>query len=121
MPSGYVLAPCNNPEEAEKLAGRNPWKVLRNDSYCQAVQFADGTLMAAFFAAGSLQGKNELLKVDRPCLLLQEPQSRGRNILYLSDPAQQGGKIRLEWDNQRYDLNLPSDGSSFRAEAEKLQ
>jgi chondroitin AC lyase len=119
--SGYVLAPCNYPEEAGKLAKKTPWKILRNDSHCQSVVFDDGTLMAAFFSAGSLKWKCGHLKVDRPCLLLQEARAKGRNILYLSDPAQQGGKTELEWCGRHYQLDLPGDGSSVGLEAEKLR
>jgi chondroitin AC lyase len=119
--SGYVLAPCNKPEEAGKLAKKAPWKVLRNDNHCQALLFDDGTLMAAFFSAGGLNWKNGHLKVDRPCLMLQEARSKGRNILYLSNPAQQGGKTELEWCDRHYQLDLPGDGSSVSLEAEKLR
>ncbi|MEL7589531.1 MAG: hypothetical protein AAGU19_22645 [Prolixibacteraceae bacterium] len=48
-----------------------------------------------------------------------DSRSREGNILYLSDPAQQGGMVQLEWDDRRVEINLPADGSAVRLENRK--
>jgi|GEM_PF-6266450 len=45
-----------------------------------------------------------------------DSRSRERNILYLSDPAQQCGIVQLEWDDQHDEINLPDDESAVRIE-----
>lgn len=103
---GYVLAACRTPQDADKLAGRPEWKVLRNDNDCQAVSFKDGTLMAAFYTGTSLDGgRNKQLKADKPCLILVS-----KNKVYVSDPLHKGGTVKIELNNKVMSLEMPSDG-----------
>ena len=91
--SGFVVAACATPRLAARLAAQPTWDVLRNDADCQAVRFADGDLMAAFYRPGRLDaGGKPLLTVDQPCLVLQrQGQTRA------ADPTQKGGTVNLIW------------------------
>lgn len=101
--AGYALALCETPEDAKKLAKKPAWEVLRNDEICQAVQFDDGTVMAAFFSADQLKiGKKKTLKVDQPCLVLIE-----NGKLYASDPSHEGKTVACNWAGKTYKITLP--------------
>lgn len=104
---GYVLAYTGSAGKAASLARRQPWKILRNDTTCQAVLWPDGRLMAAFFSAGTLQVKGTSLKTDRPCLLFIS----GKKI-YASNPSHQDGQWRITWGKQSQVLKLPADGTT---------
>lgn len=107
--AGYALAFVPSAAAAAQLAGDPPWTLLRNDSHCQAVCFAGETGMAAFFTPGhlALPGRGRLA-VDRPCLVMWV----GRQ-LYLSDPAHQGGSIRVKIGKTAGTWSLPVDGSTI--------
>lgn len=106
--TGYVLAPCAGPEEAAALAARPDWRVLRNDTACQALSFSDGAVMAAFFAPALLEtGPGKRLEAERPCLMLI---SRGK--LYVSDPAQQGGVLKGSWNGRPFTVEMPANGTT---------
>ena len=98
---GYMLAYCKNSREAERLSKKPSCKIVRNDSACQSVSFEDGTLMVSFFQPASVNFKNVRLSVDRPCLILIV-----NDILYASDPLQNGGTLSLVMNNKNYQLQL---------------
>jgi hypothetical protein len=106
---GYVLASCKNAAEVKSLADKPTWKVIRNDSICQAVEFKDGTLMAAFHSAGVIKtGNNKTLAVDKPCLI----QFVKRN-LYVSDPLHKGEVITIKMNNRSFSSKMNSDGTTI--------
>ncbi|WP_232825983.1 polysaccharide lyase family 8 super-sandwich domain-containing protein [Chitinophaga alhagiae] len=103
--TGYALAFCEKPAQAAKLAKRPQWKVLRNDTTCQAVLFKDGTLMAAFYAPGEAGG----IAVDQPCLVM-----RKKNNIHLSDPAQKGITVNVTVRHTTKAVTLPKDGFAVK-------
>lgn len=103
--TGYALAFCETPAQAAKLAKRPLWKVLRNDTTCQAVQFKDGALMAVFYTPGEAGG----VAVDQPCLLM-----RKKNGIHLSDPTHQGITVNVTVRHTTQAVTLPKDGSAVK-------
>jgi hypothetical protein len=106
--SGYVLTACERAEQMGNIVKKPSWKILRNDSACQAVQFRDGVVMGAFWKGGSLRltKKRELI-VDIPCLLLL---SGGR--LYISNPAHLPEAVTVSIDGKSRRIRLPGDGTT---------
>lgn len=108
--TGYVLTYCPTAKKAEQLADNPSWKIWRNDTLCQAVQFEDGTLMAAFFKPSTLSmDDNKQIKVNYPCLLLLS-----KNKLYISDPMHHGNAIKIMINGHVKELQLPADGTTLR-------
>lgn len=105
--TGYVLAYCEKPKDAQLISQTPDWKILRNDKICQAVQFKDGTGMIAFFEAGQLKTRLGLVKVNRPCLLLIAD-----HYLYVSDPSQSGGPIKINLNDKMIEVNLPKEDTT---------
>jgi len=104
--TGYVLSLAKNPKEAAKIAAHPQWKILQNDTQCQAVQLSDGTQMVAFYKAGKLRlAKQGEVAVDQPCLLLLKG-----NTVYASDPTHQGRALRLSRNGKSLTLQLPTNG-----------
>jgi chondroitin AC lyase len=103
--TGYALAYCETPQQAAKLVKKPTWRVLRNDAQCQAVQFADGATMVAFYAPGSIGG----IQADQPCLVL-----RKKNACYVSDPSQKGARVNITLRGKSVQANLPKDGSAVK-------
>lgn len=110
--TGYVLAYCKTAKEAEKLANRPLCNIIHNDSNCQAVQFNDGTIMAAFFSPGTMLIRNEELSVDNPCLIMISD-----NNIYASNPAHSAINVQLKWGNKVFGLQLNENGSSAMRKA----
>ena len=106
---GYVIAFCKTARQANKIAKKPNWKILRNDSVCQALQFKDGTLMAAFFSADTLKSDNKILTVNKPCLIFIS-----NHIIYASDPSHTGGNITVEYNGKKWEIPLLSDGSTSK-------
>ena len=80
---GYVITACP-PGEAGALVKNPSWKVLRNDTTCQAVRFADGVTLCAFWRPGVLKaGHGKKLQADKPCLMLLSGEK-----VYVSHPGQ---------------------------------
>jgi chondroitin AC lyase len=118
LSTGYVVAFGGTAEETEALAGHPVWKIRRNDDTCQAVQFADGTLMAAFFSPGMLRlSAEDQLQVSRPCLVLLPAGDTGeqRRKIYLSDPLHKGGILDIGVDQREKKVVLPDDGTTTLA------
>jgi chondroitin AC lyase len=83
-------------------------EILRNDGGGQGVKFGDGTIMAAFYEAGTVGD----LRANRPCLLL----TRGGKI-WAADPLHKGGHLEVTSGGKQVTLNLPADGSAVTADA----
>lgn len=106
--TGYVLASCSNPADADKLAEKPKWQILKNDQICQAVRFKDGTLMAGFFSVGTLKIHiNQKIDVNRPCILMI-----AKHKLYVSDATHKGGEITIQINNKIFSFTLNEDGTS---------
>jgi len=104
--TGYVLAACPTPQQAQSLLKRPGWKVLQNDTSCQAVGFPDGTIMSAFYVAGSLNiNPNKTLTVDKPCLIM----IAGKR-LYASNPLHKEEMLAVQWNKQAIKVKMPDNG-----------
>ncbi len=113
-PGGFVIAPDPGKHERDRWLRHEPWTVLRNDKACQAVRFAGGTAMAAFFEPGALTvpGEGEL-SVDRPCLAVWN-----EDEIRLADPTHDGGTVRVRWRGYERTVALPAHGESIVIKAE---
>jgi chondroitin AC lyase len=108
--SGYVVAYASTPEQAEMIAKNPSWKILRNDSICQAVSFDRKTVMAAFYEAGkSKLSSNLSISVDRPCLILLTESG-----VYISDPVHTGGIFSVKINKSNFFVCLPADGTTLK-------
>lgn len=105
--TGYVLSYGNNPRDAELLYRHPTYAIVRNDKNCQAVQFKDGTLFAAFYAQGSLSTKKHSIQVDKPCLI-----QVSNSHLYISDPLHTGGQRTIRIGHSTIKVILANDGST---------
>lgn len=108
LSSGYVLAYCPSPLQAAQLYAKPVWKILRNDSLCQAVQFNDGIVMAAFFHPDMLKTRHLSIKVNRPCLVLLS-----KNKGYISDPMHEGEKVTVIINRKSKVITLPDNGTTI--------
>jgi chondroitin AC lyase len=122
--SGYVLTACERAEQAGDLVKKPSWKILRNDSACQAVQFRDGIVMGAFWREGALDlavrsgvllgyrgsaGNARNITVDAPCLILLSGDK-----LYISNPAHSPGTVTVSIDGKSRRIQLPGDGTTVQ-------
>ncbi|MBI5381629.1 MAG: chondroitin AC lyase [Opitutae bacterium] len=106
--TGFAVRACVTTADTAAVFAAPPWHVLRNDSTAQAVQFADGTLMAVFYAAGEVaRAGAPRLAADAPCLVLW----RGGE-LRASDPTQRGSRVQLRVGDRSVTVACPADGSS---------
>ena len=106
--SGYAVTYAASPAAAARAAMHPAWRILSNDTLCQALLFNDGTLAVALYKAGQKKLKASLtISSSRPCLLLQK-----KGLLYISDPAHRGGPARVTVNGQHFDALLPADGTT---------
>jgi hypothetical protein len=105
--AGYAMAYAPTPQRAAAIAADPEWQILRNDKHTQMVYFKDGTVMAAFFSAGSLTHPKIQLEVSQPCLILI-----AGNKMYISDPDRTGKDVRVKWNNVAMDVTLPLNGET---------
>jgi hypothetical protein len=107
--SGYVVTACPQGEVGALV--RDPlWKVLRNDTTCQAVRFADGVTLCAFWQPGSVRpGHGHDVRVDGPCLVLLSGDK-----LYVSNPAHIRSTITVSFGGKSRRMILPEDGTTVR-------
>jgi chondroitin AC lyase len=106
--TGYVLALSETPKQAAAIAARPTWKIIRNDSDVQAVQFTDGTLMAAFYKTGKIQTEQgRELQAGQPCLILIKD-----GKITASDPSHKGIAVPVTYNNKTYITSLPENGTS---------
>lgn len=98
--------------EADSPALAAPtWRILANTHAVQAVADADGAVLAVFRAAGALDTAAGRLAVDRPAIVLLEPQGSAWRIT-AADPAwtladYAGGALRVTWRDAGIALALP--------------
>ncbi len=106
--TGYAVAYAATPQQAEGIAKKPRWKVLRNDSICQAVSFEGSTLMAALYRPGRIKLAGvTIISIDKPCLLLLTGEK-----IYISDPGHEGGQFSGEINNRQFSVLLPADGTT---------
>jgi chondroitin AC lyase len=105
--TGYAITSCATIGQVRSLEADPGWKILRNDTVCQAIRFKDGMLMTAFFSAGSVMIGKKKLAVDKPCLLMIK---KGR--LYASDPSQVETTVTIRFNDKIYPVQLPAHGFS---------
>ncbi len=103
--TGYVLTVSATPEKTAKIALNPEWFVLRNDTACQAVRFADGTCTIAFLLPGSVLVGKKTLTVDKPCLVLL----LGK-ILYASNPLGTKETLQISFNSTTQKILLPANG-----------
>jgi chondroitin AC lyase len=106
---GYLTAFCKTPAEAKRFAKKATYKIISNDSSCQAVSFPDGTYMFAFFQPSSIVFKRGRLVVDKPCLLMLKGDK-----LYASDPLQVNAFLTVQLNNKTLQFQLPEHGFSTK-------
>jgi hyaluronate lyase len=91
-PSGatyaYAVLPGASPWQTVAATGR--WRVLSNTAQLQAVSIADGTVAAAFYAAGSVDG----VSVSAPAAVQWGWQPSGLRFA-VADPTQLGTTVRI--------------------------
>lgn len=108
--AGYTICPCPSPTQAPEQIVRAACRIIRNDTACQAVRWADGTLMAAFYQPGELRDVDPSpLVVNQPCMILSHT-----GHIYASDPTQRGLDVRVALPAAQ-SLLLPTDGVSIEA------
>ncbi|MBE7157129.1 MAG: chondroitin AC lyase, partial [Rhodospirillales bacterium] len=108
---GYAIARCSNFSQAAEYAQAPGYNLLRNDAQCQAIQWKDGVIMAAFYSAGDLRtGEHVSVSVDQPCLVLICLKGT-----FASDPTRQGKTVCLTTNGRTSTLTLPKDGTSVKA------
>ncbi|MDR2675212.1 MAG: polysaccharide lyase beta-sandwich domain-containing protein [Opitutaceae bacterium] len=106
--SGFAIQACASAAEADALAARPAWRVLRNDAACQAVRFDDGALMAVFYERGEISDDaagGALLSAGQPCVALV---SRGK--LLAADPLRSGKPLAFAAGTRRLAVDCPPDG-----------
>jgi chondroitin AC lyase len=109
---GFVIL-SGSVADAKRTFRSPSWRVMRNDSTIQAVEFNDGTVTAVFHGAGELQSKGADLGVDKPCIVLKH-----RNRLWISDPTQRGCVINIRSGEKLRALQLPENGASLELTSE---
>jgi chondroitin AC lyase len=106
--TGYAIALCKTPEQAQKLAENPGWKLIRNDKDCQAISFANNVVMLAFSSPGKIKITNEsIIKADKPCLIMIKEKK-----LYVSDPSHKGITVGITFNDRVFSVKLPKDGTT---------
>ncbi len=105
--NGYVIAHAATSREAQAIASKPQWAVMRNSQQCQGVFFNDGTVMAAFYIRDApLTYENKLtLEASEPCLILIED-----NRLYVSSFDATEKKITIKWNNRTFSVTTAATG-----------
>jgi hypothetical protein len=103
----YVLSFSKTASHTKKLARHPTWKVVRNDKDIQAVRFKSGTVMAAFFSAGSVGLGKDQLSVDKPCLIVISG-----NKIFVSNPGHFEINVEVKWRGKTHQIKLKEDGST---------
>ncbi|HVU57689.1 MAG TPA: polysaccharide lyase family 8 super-sandwich domain-containing protein [Puia sp.] len=106
--SGYIIAACDGPGQAAKM-GKGQ-KILRNDTACQAVRFADGVTLCAFWQPGEVRlGHGQQLQVDQSCLVLVSG-----DRLYVSSATHVRKEVTISFEGKSRHFVLPEDGTTVR-------
>lgn len=110
LSTGYVLAYSETPEQTKALAENPVWEVLRNDKDGQAVRFGADKFMIAFYAPGTIKlDEFSQLSTDRACLILISNEG-----LYVSDPAQRGGTVKIRISDKEWSIDVPENGTTVK-------
>lgn len=108
--AAYALTTDITLKQTRSFTTRPPCTVIRNDPGLQAIRFRDGTILAAFYTAGTLHlDDNQTIGVDQPCLLLASADGT-----YLSDPSRKAGTLTLTIGHSSKSFFLPDDGTSVK-------
>ncbi|RZK43416.1 MAG: chondroitin AC lyase [Pedobacter sp.] len=107
--SAYMVDGITSPSQIDQVLKSPEWKILRNDSRCQAIYFNDGITMVSFREKGELSFAKHKLSANRACLAIVE-----NNEILLSDPLQIGGEVEVGWLGKIIKLQLPKDGSAIK-------
>jgi chondroitin AC lyase len=106
--TGYAIALCKTPEQAQILAQNPAWKLIRNDANCQAISFANNVVMLAFYSPDKIKITSQsFIKADKPCLIMIEEKK-----LYVSDPSHKGITVSITFNDQTFSVKLPKDGTT---------
>lgn len=99
--NGYVIAYAPTVAEAQAIAAKPQWRVMRNSQYSQGVYFLDGTAMVAFYSGNSpITYENKLsLEASEPCLVLIED-----NRIFVSSIDATSKKIRIKWNDKVFSV-----------------
>jgi len=105
---GYAVSYFKDAASLKQYNWKKDFNVLHNSSACQAVQFKNRLILAAFYSPQTLQiNPDQVLEVDRPCLI----QLKDRK-LYISDPEHKGGFIQVKYNQILYSVNVPANGTT---------
>jgi chondroitin AC lyase len=107
--TGYVLTNTATPQATQALANHPFWKILRNDSTCQAILFKGKTAMITVYKPLIITYNHNEIKFNRSCLILLE-----NGKIFASDPEHKGGTLRLTINNKIYLVDLPIDGTTSK-------
>jgi chondroitin AC lyase len=123
--AGFAMLACASAADAEALAARPSWRVLRNDAACQAVRFDDGAMMAAFYEPAEIPAAvpadgveappiphseiriphSPSLSAAQPCIALV---SQGQ--LFVTDPLRSGRTLTVAVGPLQFSTDCPPDG-----------
>ncbi len=108
--TGYAVIYEPDVKKAAAYFASPSWKLLRNDTIAQSVQFADSTIMTAIYQPGSTTiSENLEINTSRPLLIYM------KDGIYVSDPAHGKGKVRFAINRRQYTANLKGNGESVAA------
>jgi chondroitin AC lyase len=104
---GYMVQQAPQPADAARAAASPGYTIVRNDSTCQAVRFADGTLMVTFYNAGSMRYSKNVISVDKPCMVMID-----KGSLFAGDPLWSNTTVNIRVNGGVYTVQLPPNGAT---------
>lgn len=107
--SGYAVFYTENPKEARRLSNKMPFRILKNESGCQALLSNDNTLLAVFYKGGELLFSQNTILADNACMLIVRNGS-----IFASDPMHRGVSLKIFYNDKAYTITLPADGSTVK-------
>lgn len=105
--SGYFISYSEDSKATTGLSFRSKFRILRNDKACQAIVVNNHLLMATFYQGGEITFQQQTLQVDTGCMVLAD-----KNKVFISDPTHEGRIIKGVLNGKRFNIKLPSDGST---------
>lgn len=111
----YVILPNVNKQTLDRYTSHLPFKVLRNDTVQQAIQYFDkGLTQSVFYHAGEVNiSKHIVIKANAPCLLLVKQISKGIELT-ASAPPELGRTIVLTLSGQYRGENCSYDANNHQ-------
>jgi chondroitin AC lyase len=104
---GYAVKYAKDVAAAKAFNWTKAFKIITNTGQCQAIQFQDKTVMAAFYAPGVIKISSTSLTVNKACLIQL---TKGK--LYLSDPLHTGGSLNITYGKANYTVHANPDGTT---------